>query len=425
MVAAQQHLSLDIPIILKHNTNGSYEQTIDIASHHIYDFMAISILMDCKGITPTSLTGSVISNKSRHAITHFGEEIVENRYVSEIIYLKPDEKGVIRFEYTFDQGLDPKLIMGKIHIFSPAETKKPKSKTKQQGVKKRSDCKCPTPAAIQRADWGASFHLDQNIFIPPPAYTDVSHLIVHHSAGTNISNNWKNVVASIFDFHVNTNGWQDIGYNWLIDPNGVLYEGRGGGENVRGAHMCGYNNNTLGVCVMGNFVSLIPSDTAIISLKKLLAWKCCQDDIGATSTGSIVSFPGVMHHISGHRDGCAPGYTTCPGQALYNLLPGLRNDTETYIASECLSSQVDVLPHHFTYSFTPNPVSDAISLKQNSVFSTIHFSIIDPYGRLVEKFTTLPNETEKTVLLDKLAPGLYFIKSSSQFSDLPLRLLKI
>ncbi|MBK8668458.1 MAG: T9SS type A sorting domain-containing protein [Saprospiraceae bacterium] len=138
-----------------------------------------------------------------------------------------------------------------------------------------------------------------------------------------------------------------------------------------------------------------------------------------------MSFPGVMHHISGHRDGCAPGYTTCPGQALYNLLPGLRNDTETYIASECLSSQVDVLPHHFTYSFTPNPVSDAISLKQNSVFSTIHFSIIDPYGRLVEKFTTLPNETEKTVLLDKLAPGLYFIKSSSQFSDLPLRLLKI
>ncbi|MBK8668457.1 MAG: N-acetylmuramoyl-L-alanine amidase [Saprospiraceae bacterium] len=75
------------------------------------------------------------------------------------------------------------------------------------------------------------------------------------------------MVASIFDFHVNTNGWQDIGYNWLIDPNGVLYEGRGGGENVRGAHMCGYNNNTLGVCVMGNFVSLIPSDTAIISLK--------------------------------------------------------------------------------------------------------------------------------------------------------------
>ncbi|MBK6566153.1 MAG: N-acetylmuramoyl-L-alanine amidase [Saprospiraceae bacterium] len=196
-------------------------------------------------------------------------------------------------------------------------------------------CECPLPSYIPRTVWGNSFGLTEDIYVPPAVLTEVTHLIVHHSASSNQSNDWPAVVASFFDYHVNTNGWQDIGYNWLIDPLGNLYKGRGGGEDVRGAHMCGYNNNTMGICVIGTFTSVMPAQEALATLEQLLSYKACQKSFDVQGRADIVSHPGNMFRISGHRDGCAPNYTECPGTQLHAFLPIMREGCSSYILDSC------------------------------------------------------------------------------------------
>ncbi|MEZ4985570.1 MAG: N-acetylmuramoyl-L-alanine amidase [Saprospiraceae bacterium] len=166
-------------------------------------------------------------------------------------------------------------------------------------------CICPQPAFQNRNDWCPSGNCPEH---PSPSLTSVTHLIVHHAAGTNVANDWAAVVRAIWDYHVNGNQWSDIGYNWLVDPNGVIYEGRG--DNILGAHFCAQNTGTMGVCVLGDFTNITPTNEAINALQSLLAWKSC--DIGADPQGS--AFHGssglTLPIVSGHRDGCN---TACPG----------------------------------------------------------------------------------------------------------------
>ncbi len=184
-------------------------------------------------------------------------------------------------------------------------------------------CPCPQPDFQNRLDWCPSGNCPKST---SPSFTNVTHLIIHHSAGTNTATDWSAVVRSIWDFHVNVNGWDDIGYNWLVDPNGVLYEGRGDG--VLGAHFCGKNGGTMGVCMMGDFTNVSPTPAAVETLTELLAWKAC--DVGADPLGSAFhASSGLnLNRISGHRDGCA---TACPGDSFYPMLPDVRASVEVEI----------------------------------------------------------------------------------------------
>ena len=92
--------------------------------------------------------------------------------------------------------------------------------------------------------------------------------------------------------------------------------------------MCGYNNNTLGVCLLGNFEIVSPTSSMLAKLKELLAYKACKESISADGDSDIVSYPGHMHHISGHKDGCSPNYTSCPGIKLYTKLDSMRLETK-------------------------------------------------------------------------------------------------
>lgn len=188
-------------------------------------------------------------------------------------------------------------------------------------------CPCPMPAAIGRDQWCPGGNCPPN---PSPSTTQVTHLIVHHSAGVNTSGDWAAVVRSYWDFHVNTNGWADIGYNWLIDPDGKMYTGRG--DNILGAHFCGHNGGTMGVCVMGNFTSITPTTQAIGKLVDLLAWKACNRNIDPFGEAFHNSSGFVVPNIGGHRDGCA---TACPGDAFYPMLPGVRQQTFNRIVAGC------------------------------------------------------------------------------------------
>ncbi|MEM8907958.1 MAG: hypothetical protein AAGD05_08950, partial [Bacteroidota bacterium] len=123
-------------------------------------------------------------------------------------------------------------------------------------------CSCSPPVVLERDDWCPTGNCPAD---NTPTPTTISHLIVHHSATANGVGDWPAVVRSIWDFHVNVWGWDDIGYNWLIDPNGQLYEGRG--QSIQGAHFCGNNSGTTGVCLLGTFDVAPPSGAAQSTLQ--------------------------------------------------------------------------------------------------------------------------------------------------------------
>ena len=212
---------------------------------------------------------------------------------------------------------------------------------------------CDLPPSVLRQTWGAAKGLTDKIYSGSPTFTTVTHLIVHHSAGPNTSSSWAATVASIFDYHTQTNGWADVGYNYLIAPDGTLFVGRGGGNNVVGAHMCGYNANTMGVCLLGTYTDVEPTVQALEKLKALLAWKCVESNIDPLAKKNIVSYSSNMNTISGHRDGCSPNYTECPGDKTWALLPTIRNQVKA-IVTACLTGTKDFTDIEF-FKISPNP----------------------------------------------------------------------
>jgi hypothetical protein len=116
------------------------------------------------------------------------------------------------------------------------------------------------PPLVTREQWGCTPQTCPAK--EAPAYTPVTHLIVHYTAGVNTATDWPAVVRSIWALHVQGNGWNDIGYNYLIDPDGVLYEGRAGGDGVLGAHFSGVNSGTMGVALMGTYSVVALADGA-------------------------------------------------------------------------------------------------------------------------------------------------------------------
>jgi hypothetical protein len=240
------------------------------------------------------------------------------------LHFAPKESQWVQIQHLEDLG-DTEL-----HFFNPGDTKpKADQETTTEPVATRTPTFCPCPLGDfeDRDEWCPSGTCPEDT---TPAPTSVTHLIVHHSAGTNQANDWAAVVRSIWDFHVLTRGWDDIGYNWLIDPNGVLYQGRG--DNVRGAHFCGNNTGTMGVCVMGDFTAVTPADEAKDALARLLAWKSCDINADPLGTAYHASSDLQLMNISGHRDGCS---TSCPGDAFYPQLPAIRQAVVDLIATQC------------------------------------------------------------------------------------------
>ncbi|MCH8555347.1 MAG: N-acetylmuramoyl-L-alanine amidase [Schleiferiaceae bacterium] len=188
-----------------------------------------------------------------------------------------------------------------------------------------STCACDQPSFCDRTCWCPSGNCDP---VNPAVSIVPTHGIVHHSAGNNNSSNWPGIVLAIWDFHVNTNGWDDVGYNWLIDPNGNIYEGRGSGK--RGAHFSCMNGASTGICLIGNYSNTPATSPAIAALEALLTWETCDKNIAPGGISMHQPSQQFLPNISGHRDGngspapgsCASG-TVCPGDSLYEELPQL------------------------------------------------------------------------------------------------------
>jgi hypothetical protein len=187
-----------------------------------------------------------------------------------------------------------------------------------------------TPAIVSRAGWGA----DEEIVRAKPLVAPAVRLaVVHHTAGTNsyTAAQAAAIVRGIEVYHVQGNGWNDIGYNFLVDRFGTVYEGRGGGidKNVIGAHSQGFNTGTVGVALIGNYSHATPPKAQQAALVNLLAWRLDIAHVDPLSTvvytsGGNLKFKSgknvTLRAISGHRD---TGPSECPGNGAYVLLPSL------------------------------------------------------------------------------------------------------
>ena len=185
-----------------------------------------------------------------------------------------------------------------------------------------------SPLIVPRLGWSAN----ERIRRAPPVYAPALRLaIVHHTAGSNSYSRSQSaaIVRAIELYHVLGNGWNDIGYNFLVDKYGQVFEGRYGGidRNVVGAHAQGFNTGSVGVALLGTYTSTAPSAAALRSLEELLAWRLDLAHVDPRSTLTYISggnprfgagSPVFLRAISGHRD---TGFTTCPGYALYRRLP--------------------------------------------------------------------------------------------------------
>jgi len=189
------------------------------------------------------------------------------------------------------------------------------------------------PTIVRRSQWGA----DESIVRAHPYYASaVRFAVVHHTAGTNSysASDSAAIVRGIERYHVLANGWNDIGYNFLVDKYGQVFEGRGGGimKNVVGAHAEGFNTGSTGVAVLGNYESQKISAAARAALVELLAWRLDVAHVNPLgrltwTSGGNPQYPAGtkvrLRTVSGHRD---TGPTSCPGGTLYAQLPGIAAD---------------------------------------------------------------------------------------------------
>ncbi|MGB2733300.1 MAG: N-acetylmuramoyl-L-alanine amidase [Saprospiraceae bacterium] len=268
----------------------------------------------------------------------------------------------------------------RLNFFNPGSVKKNNtSPVLSSGLREKSSCACMKPKYVSRSGWNCP----QGAW-PVATTSPLTHLIVHHSAGQNNSPDWAATVLSIWNFHVASNGYSDIGYNWLIAPDGTLFEGRySDGADALGAHFCSKNSNTMGVCMLGLYTDQTASPEALSTLTQLLAWKSCELNIEPRERAPHSSSGLDLLRISGHRDGCS---TECPGEKLYQDLPKLRTTVSDLITSACLATDITLHQDRLQILLSPNPTTGWSELTLNPLPSfTLNYKIFNSQGQLIFK----------------------------------------
>lgn len=200
------------------------------------------------------------------------------------------------------------------------------------------------PEIISRAQWGAN----ESRMNWPIEYAKVEKFVVHHTASSNLisdtdrSGEYKDMVNNIYNYHNSKRTWYDngekyvgfgdVGYNYLIDPAGNIYEGRAGGNGAIGGHVSGFNTGTVGISILGtyggnvnnNHISHLLNSKIKNSLGNLVGWIASNNNIELNRSSN---FNGKnIDGLIGHRD-LAP--TNCPGDDLYNQLDVIQNNAQT------------------------------------------------------------------------------------------------
>jgi hypothetical protein len=194
------------------------------------------------------------------------------------------------------------------------------------------------PQVIPRSGWGG----DGVIPRTAPEFGVVEVAFVHHTvtAIDYAASESASIVLGIAHYHRDYNGWNDIGYNFLVDRYGQVFEGRAGGiENaVIGAHTQGWNSYSTGIACLGTFTNVTLPEPAMDALARLIGWKLSLHGAPVLGRVTLASLGGadnryrsgtnvVFQRVSGHRDGDS---TSCPGNRLYGQLGALRTLANGY-----------------------------------------------------------------------------------------------
>jgi hypothetical protein len=259
---------------------------------------------------------------------------------------------------------------------------------------------CFQPLIQGRLDWCPDGSCPTD---PTPVFTDVTHLIVHHSVSVNTSNDWPAIVRSIWNFHTSVNFWDDIGYNYLVDPNGVIYEGRG--NNLRGAHFCGKNSNTMGTCLLGNFTDQLPTEAALESLAELQAWKAAQNAINPVAITYHAGGDEDLISLAAHRDGCN---TECPGNTFYAVFDEFRATVNGRLL-DCLASNTKEIPIWGPdVVLAPNPGNGPVRI--TGVPTEAKLSLFSPNGKMLGEFSGTSKVTDVEAAITQGARGVFFLR---------------
>jgi len=190
----------------------------------------------------------------------------------------------------------------------------------QGAIALRADVKAPKPTIYSRSQWGA----DERLRSGSPSYGSIGAGFVHHTVNGNDYTRAEvpGILRSIYAYHTRSRGWSDIGYNFLVDKFGRIWEGRYGGvaRPVIGAHTLGYNDDAFAMSAIGNFETARPTEKMLQSYGALFAWKLGLHGVRADDMSQSLDGD-KFAAINGHRDA---GSTACPGRYLYNKLGAIR-----------------------------------------------------------------------------------------------------
>ena len=223
-----------------------------------------------------------------------------------------------------------------------------------------------------------------NIFAPgwtPPFY-DVNRIVVHHTATSIDLNNPANTVKAIWQNHTYTNDWGDIGYNYLIDQNGVIYEGRAGINGIRGNH-APPNEGAIGISLLGDYSNQLPTQATIDSLTKLMSYLSVVNNIPFTYKTSFDANNSAG--IYPHR---AINATSCPGNKFMTILPNIvtlaSNYSSNYQTAKNINSNAVKLITNTEFVKRPNIVE--VLINSSNLTPAIKTKLLNPSPRMGTAF---------------------------------------
>jgi|GEM_PF-4168147 len=236
------------------------------------------------------------------------------------------------FDIRFDAPDDVTIDFVRIDI---ADARNEQTTDRTAGPLSLKEIQTSKPEIITREEWWGDLPPDRLAWTTDPSPITITHAIVHHTAGQNNPPDPAQTVRNIWDFHVNSRGWADIGYNFLVDQFGNIYQGRYNPwldqTDVHGAHAGNANSRSVGISILGQFhpgaspTPGHPDERSVRSVEDIIAWRFYQRELDPFEEAGIPSSWGTITipRISGHRDVSA---TACPGDNLYVLLPEIRQN---------------------------------------------------------------------------------------------------